>query len=830
MEVHLLKSRRLLVAILVTMFALIPTSLFAQEIDFPLAQAPNSDGGAEEPQVLIGNICGAFGGISLHDEPDREFTVNVPGTPVAAYIYWSGRKRNALTGDDTLDVALNGGALQEITADVALNAQSDYEYGWFAYSYNALGLIQSGNNTLRVTGMDIAERHGVGLLVVYEDTTMCPYQQIDLFFGNDVLYHGWDNSSGPDTEMTCIDFPAPPEDIAIDFQMFVGGIADVTRSDAIWFATGNGAKPAQVIGEPSATALNEQLAGLSGDEFDNYDTFVQDPQPITVKTGDTWACFQIESPEPPNPGQAQGISGNWINLAVRTPLASIRIEPDSVNPVNVSHTFTVNVDSAIGFNSLVITPTISPPPDTQSDTCATPVINGGTATCTVTINHGLPALFTANAEATIATTGGMASVSTNATGNNSGPATKEYVAGPAIVIEKATNGEDADTPTGPLVPVGGDVTWTYVVTNTGNIVLNEVAVVDDQGVVVQCPKSTLEPDESMLCTAAIGVAVEGQYANIATVTGKSPDDRIVDDSDPSHYVGYIPAAVGDLVFADIDPMGSDEATINKGNGVQDEGERGIDGIIVQLYNSDDELIAQTTTADGGKYSFTDLPPGDYYLVFINPLDGGLWTVANTGDDDSIDSDVDGFLEVTVETGVEGDAIRTDILTLAPGDFDRTWDAGLVGLTTTGSSALGDRVWLDGDENGVQGDIGLEPGFEGVTVTLYRINEGETEGTLISTTVTDADGAYFFDGLDSGNYYVEYEIPAEHTASPQTIGDDNTMDSDPDPALGRTVTFYLPPNFTDRTRDAGLFQSPLSIDKTTEPEATMRMTFIPILTR
>ena len=45
---------------------------------------------------------------------------------------------------------------------------------------------------------------------------------------------------------------------------------------------------------------------------------------------------------------------------------------------------------------------------------------------------------------------------------------------PDIDIEKATNGEDADTPTGPEIPVGGAVEWTYVVTNTGNVDLTNV--------------------------------------------------------------------------------------------------------------------------------------------------------------------------------------------------------------------------------------------------------------------------------------------------------------------------------------------------------------------
>ncbi|MCB2224974.1 MAG: hypothetical protein KQH83_12485, partial [Actinobacteria bacterium] len=96
---------------------------------------------------------------------------------------------------------------------------------------------------------------------------------------------------------------------------------------------------------------------------------------------------------------------------------------------------------------------------------------------------------------------------------------------PAIDLEKATNGEDADDPTGPEIPVGGDVEWTFVVTNTGDVELYDLALVDRQTlpssggtVAISCPRSRLAPGASMTCTAD-GTAIEGQYGNLAKVTG-----------------------------------------------------------------------------------------------------------------------------------------------------------------------------------------------------------------------------------------------------------------------------------------------------------------------
>ena len=52
---------------------------------------------------------------------------------------------------------------------------------------------------------------------------------------------------------------------------------------------------------------------------------------------------------------------------------------------------------------------------------------------------------------------------------------------PAINLVKLTNGTNNNSPPGPMVPVGSTVTFTYVVTDTGNAPLSGVVVRDDNG-------------------------------------------------------------------------------------------------------------------------------------------------------------------------------------------------------------------------------------------------------------------------------------------------------------------------------------------------------------
>ncbi|MFN0055956.1 MAG: SdrD B-like domain-containing protein [Planctomycetales bacterium] len=65
---------------------------------------------------------------------------------------------------------------------------------------------------------------------------------------------------------------------------------------------------------------------------------------------------------------------------------------------------------------------------------------------------------------------------------------------------------------------------------------------------------------------------------------------------------------------------------------------------------------------------------------------------------------------------------------------------------TPSASIGDYVWRDTDNDGIQ-DLG-EAGISGVTVTLFT----SANVQVGSATVTDANGQYTFSDIDPGNYY------------------------------------------------------------------------------
>ena len=200
-------------------------------------------------------------------------------------------------------------------------------------------------------------------------------------------------------------------------------------------------------------------------------------------------------------------------------------------------------------------------------------------------------------------------------------------------------------------------------------------------------------------------------AGIDVIFGVGGDDKIfggalltngqnqVAGSNPSEYydgADFIDAgADNDVVFAD-DAHGTPStafpgASISGSawfdiadvyavvNNIRDNGENGLAGVSVELHLLNNSLVGTTVTNADGRFNFSGLDPGDYYLVFSLPT-GLTYATQNVGPDDTIDSDVDG-------TG------KTGTIHVDEGASDNTHSAGYHG--TNPQISIDDQSIVEG---------------------------------------------------------------------------------------------------------------------------------------
>ena len=252
---------------------------------------------------------------------------------------------------------------------------------------------------------------------------------------------------------------------------------------------------------------------------------------------------------------------------------------------------------------------------------------------------------------------------------------------------------------------------------------------------------------------------------------------------------------------------------NNNNGIQDDGNAGVNNVKVVLWSSvsgqptaklDSALTQNDSTGKAGWYTFINLKKGDYIVEFvksslpsicvISPLQDVTTTV------DSLDSDVNPISGLTIPIHIE-----PSLTGIAKDNY--TVDAALVPL-----GSIGDYVWKDVNNNGIQGDAGDTP-VQGVTLELYK--NGFTTGR---TTTTDVNGLYQFIIADSASYQVKLitsSLPSGCIiSSKQNQGADDAKDSDFDPITGLsdavTVNPFNPIKRDVVTVDAGLFSPTGSI--------------------
>ena len=290
-----------------------------------------------------------------------------------------------------------------------------------------------------------------------------------------------------------------------------------------------------------------------------------------------------------------------------------------------------------------------------------------------------------------------------------------------------------------------------------------------------------------------------RYTNNAVATA---DGLALPAATNSVTVRIYASSLGDFVWED-----------SNGNGIQDAGEPGIEGVKVQLLDDrgnpvDDPTNPGTpyekTTDSSGKYLFDNLPSGNYQLRFETPSGYGI-TAMDEGTDDERDSDVDpssGIARVNL-------AARTD---------DTSYDAGYYPLR-----AIGDTVFHDEDNDG-RFDSGEGMGNVKVTLTPPRgVDLGNGPGQPVSTT-TNSQGHYLFENLPAGQYTVEVD---ESTLPLSALRGHNTVDPDGGNDSKAQVTLTRSSDNLDQDFGYFLNAADLSLTKTVDnrqPAVGSQVTF------
>jgi len=133
------------------------------------------------------------------------------------------------------------------------------------------------------------------------------------------------------------------------------------------------------------------------------------------------------------------------------------------------------------------------------------------------------------------------------------------------------------------------------------------------------------------------------------------------------------------------------------------------------------------------------------------------------------------------------------------------------------AVIGDRVWLDNNNNGIQEVI--ESGVDGVRIELYEDNgdgiSDPSSDTYVNFSLTANNGYYLFPALPGGDYYlVFYKPPTYDIVSPDRGGND-ARDSDGFPGTFNGHSVAITPVTTlsdiefDPDWDLGLHPSGLS---------------------
>ena len=208
------------------------------------------------------------------------------------------------------------------------------------------------------------------------------------------------------------------------------------------------------------------------------------------------------------------------------------------------------------------------------------------------------------------------------------------------------------------------------------VVLSDLRVVDGKIVTDEGTTPTVKSAGTFWLredVAPAGYQLATELSRIAVAANGGSEDVVLYNTPGATPEPAKSYAVGDVTWIDA----------NK-DGRQDDDEQVLPGVTVELIQ-DGEVIETTKTDDRGRYLFDELPAGEYRVKFAPTPEQQkiyVFTKADAGDDDAIDSDADTTtgMTQTIVLGPDNVHLTRDYPwneVRATEGIDPTWDAGVI---------------------------------------------------------------------------------------------------------------------------------------------------------
>ncbi|MCH9039804.1 MAG: hypothetical protein IIC23_10480 [Chloroflexi bacterium] len=517
----------------------------------------------------------------------QNMSIDIGGAVQQAVLYWAGRDRPC-TGDSIggCEIPLSPSPYKDqvlmfdgnlITGDIVgtesqLIAWQGQDILNIGYAADVTSIVQAkattaGTHVFTIEDGDTANNlstlNGAGLLVLYTDPADAGFYRVQVFAGLDFAFGRSDQVAAAQvTEPVVFDVSPLAHDRTAEVIAFVGD-ADGDRPDRVDITSGG-----------VTSTITDELVGSDGLSWDTLKKTVNVPsnsssvtvQMFSVPFGDNpdsmlWTTGAMRIPlDVGNPAidiekftlvQAASVDGDACDTVGKPIILTMMYTGDG-NPTSHTQDPSKAVITGSIFNTdpvhIIATDKRDPSSSKAKVWFDGPVALGGTFDIDAT-SFGRSRL-SSNTYVYVFN-GGTLLQSIKFHTSCSQPLNLGDQFGSVLLVgylgrngtaqspTPAGLGSDADVAPGPQAIVGDTIIWSYVVTNTGDVDLTGVTVIDDQGVAVTCPLTALAVGQSMTCTGT-GTAIAGQYANIGTTTGTAPDSTVVTDQDPSHYHADVP--------------------------------------------------------------------------------------------------------------------------------------------------------------------------------------------------------------------------------------------------------------------------------------------------